>query len=216
MSTITYDRPREKLTQKGGAALTNAELLQVIIGSGNAGMPVNKIARKAEKVLKANGLAVTISDLQAIQGLGLVKAGQIVASIELVNRLSYQVGNEPYKDIDVLADLYTDIRSSKKRMLLYAFFDGNGRLIDDNSQILNLQASTARIARRVFGEALARSTASVLVAVGGENQPLEPSMFELSLARDVYGMAAMLSMSVKSFVLVGVAGEYVIKEAQNG
>jgi len=211
-----YERPREKLYKKGVLALTNAELLQVIIGSGNAGMPVTKIARKVEKLLKQTGVAVKLQDLMPIQGLGLVKAGQIIAGLELAARLSYHDGINQVKDVDVFADLYADIRSSKKAMLLYAFFDGNGRLIDDYSEVMNTSASTARIARKVFGEALAQSAASILVAVGGEQQTLEPSMFELSLARDIHSTASLLSISVKSFVLVGPAGERVIKEARRG
>ena len=179
-------------------------------------MPVTKIARKVDKALNIHGVGVSMAELTAIQGLGLVKASQIIAGFELANRMLYQQANAPYKDIDVLADLYGDIRRSKKPMLLYAFFDGNGRLIDDNSQIINPKASTARLARKVFGEALAQSTASVLVAVGGESQSLEPSLFELSLAHDIYTTAAMLSIAVKSFVLVGSEGEYVIKESHRG
>jgi len=216
MGTTTYERPREKLYQKGVSALTNAELLQVIIGSGNAGMPVTKIARKVDKALMANGIGVSVGELTAIQGLGLVKASQILAGFELASRLLFQQDNEPYKDIDMLADLYADIRSSKKQMLLYAFFDGNGRLINDNSQFITPNASTARIARKVFGEALSQSTASVLVAVGCEQQQLEPSLFELSLAHDIHSTAALLSITVKSFVLISREGEYVVKESYRG
>lgn len=216
MGINTYQRPREKLHQKGVSALTNAELLQVIIGSGNAGLPVTKIARKVDKVFKAKGAIVTIDDLVAVQGLGMVKASQILACLEFANRLLYRPNEESYNDTDILTDLYADVRTSKKQMLLYALFDGNGRLIDDYSHTINPKANTARIARKLFGDALARSTASILVVIGGEGQPLEPSMFELSLARDVYSMAAMLSIPVKSFVLVGASGEYVIKEASRG
>ena len=216
MRTITYERPREKLLQKGVSSLTNTELLQVLIGSGSAGLPVAKIARKVDKVLKAKGVSVLMTDLTAVQGLGSVKACQILAGLELSSRLAYQASEQPYKDIDILTDLYSDIRTAKKQTLLYAFFDGSGRLIDDHSEAIDLKASTSRIARKLFGEALAQSTASVLVAIGGQGQPLEPTMFELNLARDVYSTATLLSIQVKSFVLVGLAGEYVVKEARHG
>lgn len=216
MTVYTYQRPREKLQQKGVSALTHAELLQIIIGSGSAGIPVTKIARKVDKVLQEKKDSVLVSDLTAIPGLGVVKAGQIIAGLELASRLAYQQGEGPYRDIDVLASLYSDIRSSKKTVLLYAFFDGNGRLIGDYSETISVKSNTARIARKLFGEALAQSTASVLVAIGGESQLLEPTMFELSLARDVYSAAAMLSIAVKTFVLVSATGEYVIKKDNHG
>lgn len=216
MGTITYERPREKLYQKGVSVLTNTELLQVIIGSGNAGMPVAKIARKVDKLLKKNGLSVNMADLTTIQGLGLVKAGQIIAGLELAHRLAYQEGNEVYKEIDVLTDLYAEVRVCKKPTLLYAFFDGNGRLIDDHSRPIDVKASASKIARKVFAEALSHSTASIIIALGGEGQSLEPTMFELSLARDIYSTANLLSIQVKSFVLIGASGEYSMKEASRG
>jgi len=216
MGTITYERPREKMHQKGVKALSNSELLQVIIGSGSAGLPVAKIARKVDKVLKTAGNTVTIADLTSVQGLGVVKAGQLIAGLELANRLVYQQEADSFKDIDILTDLYADLRTSKEQTLLYAFFDGNSRLIDDISIPIDHKTSTVRIARKLFGEALSQSTASVLVAVGGNDQPLEPSMFELNLARDVFSTAAMLSIKVKSFVLVSAKGEYAIKESSRG
>jgi len=212
MDTISYERPREKLYKKGVSVLSNAELLQVIIGSGNAGTPVTKIARKVDKLLKVSGMAIKLSELTTIQGLGLVKASQLIAGLELAARLNYAADDQSYKDVDVLTDLYSDIRRAKKQTLLYAFFDGNGRLIDDYSEVINPKAHTARVARKVFGEALAQSTASILVAVGYQQQAFEPSLFELNLARDIYSTAALLSIKVKSFVLVGLSGEQVIKE----
>ncbi|MDB5162921.1 MAG: repair protein RadC [Candidatus Saccharibacteria bacterium] len=216
MDTNTYERPREKLYQKGVSALSNTELLQVIIGSGNAGMPVTKIARKVDKLLRVNGVAVSLTDLMAIKGLGLVKAGQLVAGLELAARLAYQEANQEYKDMDIMSDLFTDIRTAKKRTLLYAFFDGNGRLIDDYTEAINSKVNTTRLAKKVFAEALAQSAVSVVVAIGGDAQPVEPTMFELNLARDIYSTATLLSINVKSFVLVGVSEERNIKEASRG
>lgn len=53
------DRPREKLQAKGVSALSDFELLQALIGSGNAQADVSKIARETLKIIKANGANVT-------------------------------------------------------------------------------------------------------------------------------------------------------------
>lgn len=215
MGINIYERPREKMQQKGVSALTNTELLQVVIGSGSAGMPVTKIARKVGKVLKAKGLSVAAADLTTIQGLGVVKAGQLLAAFELAFRVSAQsevrVGEE-----SILADIYSDIRSSKTQILFYAFFDGNNQLIDDHSQAVQQTDDTNTIVRKLFAEALSQSTASILIAIGFQHQPLEPTMFELGLARDAYKTAALLSLQLTSFVLVGPSGEYVVKDAKHG
>jgi DNA repair protein RadC len=211
MMNDTYDRPREKMRDRGVTALSNTELLQVMIGSGSAGLPVTNIARKLEKVLRENGSAVVMDKLLTIRGLGTVKAGQILAGIEYAHRLEFQEAEYSNRAVDVLSDLYSDIRAAKKQTLMYVLFDGSGKIIGNDFYILDPSMNTARIARKIFGEALAQSTASVLVVIGYEYQVLEPSMYELSLARDIYSTAKLLSISIKSIVLVGIEGEYVLK-----
>ena len=68
------DRPREKLQAKGASALSDFELLQALIGSGNAQTDVSKISRDTLKVIKANGANVTYEQLQQVTGMGAAKA----------------------------------------------------------------------------------------------------------------------------------------------
>jgi DNA repair protein RadC len=213
MKTFSYERPREKLQQKGASALSNAELLQVIIGSGNAGMPVTRIARRVDKKLRIKATQVTMDDLTAIQGVGLVKAGQIVAAFELVMRLEYQASPDIGASTDILTDLYIDVRNSHKQTLFYAFFDGAGRLVDDHSRAIGNGDNTNQIVRKMFAEALAQSAASIQIILGYDDQSLDPTITELDIARDSYRTAALLSIPVKSFDLVNKVGEYSIKEA---
>lgn len=83
---IGYDRPREKLQKKGPAALTNAELLQIIIGSGTAQASAGRIARKVLKRLAKYGGAISHDSLLEVTGLGPTRASQIVATAELTSR----------------------------------------------------------------------------------------------------------------------------------
>ncbi len=214
MKTFSYELPREKMQQKGVSALSQSELLQVIIGSGTAGMPVAKIARKVNKVLQLKGIQVGLEDFIPIQGIGSVKASQIIASFELALRLEHQDDSSETSYIEILSDLYADVRMSHKQTLLYAFFDGAGRLIDDRSQTIHSADDGAKAVRILFTEALAQSAVSVRIVLGYENQSLDPSMAELAIAHDAYHTAAHLSIPVKSFVLVGKAGEYSIQEVR--
>ena len=213
---ILYERPREKLQKRGVAALSNVELLQVIIGSGTAGMPVAKIARKVERLLRKNTQNIALTELITIPGLGKIKAGQIIASIELAQRLALQVDTQSEKEIDVLADIYNDVRTAKKPTLLYVLFNGAGEVLNDNMGILKSTHSASDVVREVFADALAQSAASVLIIVGHSMQSLEPSMYELDLARNAYATASLLSVPLKSFSLINQQGEYTLKEANRG
>jgi DNA repair protein RadC len=216
MEMQTYERPREKMQQSGVVSLSNVELLQVIIGSGTAGIPVTKIARKVYKLLKAKPSTFLIDELIAIPGLGKVKAGQLIASLELCGRLLSGAFSNADKVTEETKALYNDIRSSKDRLLVCVYFDGNGRVVDDYSQTISSQSSTSDIVRKLFSKALSRSAVKVSVYVGYEEQVLEPSLFELSLARDVYRTANLLSISIKNITLVNKEAEYKMQKGSYG
>ena len=77
-SPYCKDRPREKLLTKGADALSDFELLQALIGSGNAQANVSTIARDALKLLKQNGANIAYKELKKVIGLGPAKITEIL------------------------------------------------------------------------------------------------------------------------------------------
>ena len=83
------DRPREKLAQKGASALTDVELLAILIGSGNRELSAFEIRRLILKSVdnEFNKLArLTLKDLMSYNGIGLAKAVTISACLEIGRR----------------------------------------------------------------------------------------------------------------------------------
>lgn len=80
------DRPREKLKAKGAASLSDFELLQALIGSGNKQADVSIIAKAAQKLLQKHGADVTYEQLQQVAGLGPARITEILAAFELSKR----------------------------------------------------------------------------------------------------------------------------------
>ena len=81
-----YQRPREKLHDKGPRALSIVELIQIILGSGSAKVSVAKIARHVEKLFVED--KITYEALTSISGMGEAKACQILAALELSRRVA--------------------------------------------------------------------------------------------------------------------------------
>jgi len=77
--------PRERLAQHGCAALSDAELLAVVLGTGTQALPVNQLAaRILEHAEHLQGLArLTSAELTALPGVGPTKAARLCAAIEL-------------------------------------------------------------------------------------------------------------------------------------
>lgn len=80
------DRPREKLLRKGAAALSDQELLAVLLGKGTRGMDVMKLAGKVAIVIDEKGLGVQADDLRKFDGVGDAKATLLLAALEFARR----------------------------------------------------------------------------------------------------------------------------------
>jgi DNA repair protein RadC len=83
------DRPREKMIVKGKAALSNAELIAILIGSGNSELSAVELSRVILDSVKNNLIELsnlTLDDLKQHKGIGEAKAITIMAALELGKR----------------------------------------------------------------------------------------------------------------------------------
>ncbi|SHK51090.1 DNA repair protein RadC [Selenomonas ruminantium] len=88
------ERPREKLLLYGAAALSNAELLAILLRSGTKKKSVLRIAEEILAHIKEQGISgmmhISVAELGKIDGVGKVKAATLQAAAELGRRLSVQ------------------------------------------------------------------------------------------------------------------------------
>ena len=75
--TPKHDRPREKFLEKGSDALTDSELLAILLGSGIKGTNVKLLAQKISRKFGDKLMDATVEDLKQIPGIGVAKALQI-------------------------------------------------------------------------------------------------------------------------------------------
>jgi len=203
----SYDRPREKLQKKGAAALTNAELLQILIGSGTAQASVTRIARKALKQLSKHGNAISHDLLLEVTGLGPARASQIVAAFELASR--YPMSNRQLiiDTQDKAKGLLVELTIVHSPRLVYLTLDGAKRLIAKRSIRINETSHPAQLLRSVFSNVVTDQAAGIMIAIGHKNHTLNPSMFELTLARDLNGMAQLFIISIHDLLLMNKTNE---------
>ena len=81
-----HSRPREKLRDKGASAVTEEELVAAILRMGTAGGDVRAIARQVAWLIREHKADLTLDHLQAVSGMGLAKAAQILSAFELACR----------------------------------------------------------------------------------------------------------------------------------
>src|SRR6185295_10702933 len=81
-----YSRPREKLRERGAAALTDEELVAAILGMGTAGSDVRTMSRQVAQLIREHRETLSLDHLMSIQGMGLAKATQVLSAFELARR----------------------------------------------------------------------------------------------------------------------------------
>ena len=80
------DRPREKLQKKGAEALSDLELMAILVGKGTEGHDVMSIAKRILKILDSGDEKPNPKELQKIEGVGPAKATLIAAALEFSRR----------------------------------------------------------------------------------------------------------------------------------
>jgi DNA repair protein RadC len=134
-----FDRPREKMEKKGPAALSNLELLAVLLGSGIKGKDVLEVARDILKLTENGVEAITMEALRNIDGVGGAKASQVLASIEYARRLLTKSDVRVASITDILT-LVGELRDKRQEYFLTLTLDGAGRLIQKRTVFIGTPA----------------------------------------------------------------------------
>ncbi|MFY9227803.1 MAG: UPF0758 domain-containing protein [Candidatus Microsaccharimonas sp.] len=204
---VTYDLPREKLRKKGIASLTNAELLQLIIGSGNAQVSVARIAKRVTRLLSKFGNQSTAEQLSSIVGLGPARVSQILACFELASRYPLSVKQLTIENTDQLSGLIVNHRNAKERSLVYITVDGGKRLLSKRSVLIRGVTHPSLLLRTIFSDIVTDKASGIFVVFCGHEYELDPTTFELSFARDLRVTAQLLLVSVHSLSIANQRDE---------
>jgi DNA repair protein RadC len=178
------DRPREKLLAKGAAALSDQELLAVLLGKGTPGMDVMTLAGKLARVVDEKGLKVTAEDLAQFEGIGDAKATLILAAIEFARRRIKPEGTKIETPADILP-LVCHYADRKQEHFLCATINGANEVLNVRVVSIGLIDRSPAHPREVFADAVADRASAVVVAHNHPAGSLEPSPTDIENTRQL-------------------------------
>lgn len=200
------DRPREKLQAKGASVLSDFELLQALIGSGNAQADVSKIARDTLKVIKTNGAKVTYEQLQKVTGMGAAKISEILAALELSKRYLLDSDQPIIDSPKKAAKQLADIRDKKQEHFVVMTLDGANRLIAKRTITIGTLTASLVHPREVFADAITDRAASIIVAHNHPSGSLNPSTPDLEVTNRLEKSAKLLGIELLYHIIVTKSG----------
>lgn len=208
---LPADRPREKLQRKGEAALSDFELLEVIIGNGSKGADVGYIARQIQKLLQKGTNALNYESLTAIKGVNLATASKILASLEISRRHLVR-DNTPLRSLpDILARL-VDIRTKQQEYFLCLSLDGGQRLIAQRTITIGTLDSVIAHPREVFSDAIADRAASIIIAHNHPSGEVRPSQKDITLTQQLVASGQLLGIPLRDHVIVAKNEHYSFRQ----
>ncbi len=203
------DRPREKLRDKGRGALSDAELLAIIIGSGNADETAVGLAMRILRSVDydiARLASMDISELQEFRGIGEAKAISIQAALELGRRRNVDLQKEePF--IRSSADIWRFMRPELEDLAYEEFWV---LLLNRRNQVLHKKFisrggmhGTLVDPKIIFNCALRHRASSLVLCHNHPSGLPDPSEADQRLTRRIKDGASLLDITVTDHVIIG-------------
>lgn len=213
------ERPRERLIERGAAALTDVELVAVMLRSGVRGHPVHEVARAA--VAQFSGLAgLAAADIDAVSrvcGIGPAKAAQLHAAVEIVRRALREnlMRGDALSSPEAVRDyLRLALATRPVEVFVGLFLDTQHRLIAADELFHGTLSQTSVFPREVVKAALGYNAAAMIFAHNHPSGVAEPSRADELLTQSLKQALALVDIrTLDHFV---VAGSTVLSFAERG
>jgi DNA repair protein RadC len=206
------DRPREKLLAKGAAALSDQELLAVLLGKGTPAMDVITLAGKLARVIDEKGLGIRVDDLKEFNGVGDAKGAVVVAAIEFARRRIKPEGFKISRPADVLP-LIRHYADRKQEHFLCATINGASEVINIHVVSIGLVDRTPVHPREVFANAVADRASAIIVAHNHPSGPLQPSTYDLDSTKRLKTAGEILGIDLMDHVIFNRTNYFSFLEA---
>lgn len=211
-------RPREKLLARGAGALSDAELLALLLRTGIKGKGVLQMADELLQIRKNSDgtpgfdgisglLNASADDLKRVKGLGPAKRAELIAVLELARRaLAQQLQQREVFASPGAVGQYLQLHLGAKKHEVFAviFMDVQNRLLAMEEMFRGTLTQTSVYPREVVVRALHHRCAAVVLAHNHPSGSVQPSRADEALTQTLKSALALVDVRVLDHVIVGV------------
>jgi DNA repair protein RadC len=200
-------RPREKLLARGPQALSDVELLAILLRTGMAGKNVFQLS---EELLGPDGIAgllqSTVQSLQLVKGLGPAKQAELLAVFELARRaLSQRLKEREAFHTPSAVKQYLQLQLAHKNHEVFAvlFLDSQNRMLALEELFRGTLSQTSVYPREVVLRALHHQAAAVVLSHNHPSGSVQPSRADEHLTQTLKASLALVDVRVLDHIIVG-------------
>ena len=213
------ERPRERLLKFGASALSNAELLAILIRTGTKNESALGLAYRL--LTQDQGLRfltnTTLEELGNIYGIGMAKAAQLKAAAEIGKRIALTQNSQDSfvrEPQAAAALLMEDMRYLKKEHMKAILLNIKCAVISiEEISIGNLNSSLVH-PREVFIPAIKKSSASIILAHNHPSGDPTPSSDDINVTKRIYEAGKIIGVELVDHIIIG-DGKYISLKERN-
>ena len=210
----TDDRPREKLLTKGAAALSNSELLAILLNNGSKNKSAVDLAKEILKLGhdNLNELGkLSLNDFKQIKGIGQAKSITIAAALELGRRRHASAALEKTvvkSSGDIARYLQASLKDYNYEVFAVVFLNRANKI--NHFEIMSKGGITGTVAdpRVILKKALEEDATSIVLCHNHPSGNLQPSRADEELTKKIKEAAAYLDIKVIDHIIVSEEGFY--------
>ncbi len=204
-------KPREKLIDRGVSALSNVDLISIIIGSGCSGTNYKKIARQVTNLLKKNfdeDPIIDQSELSSVYGLGEAKALKIIAGLELGSRYN----SNPIKFLPKLltrkdvAENFSYLSKYKQECLIVAFVNARYEFMSKRKVSIGTLDKVSISPRDVLRECLQRNSYGIILIHNHPSGDPAPSHEDILVTKRIKKACEIMDIKFIDHVIISSSG----------
>ena len=207
-----HDRPREKLLARGAQALSDQELLAVLLGSGTTSIDVMTLAEKLTAVVDAKGLNLRAEDLKQFGAVGDAKATLILAAIEFARRRIKPGGLKITTPADVLP-LIRHFADRKQEHFLCITINGANEVLNVRVVSIGLLDRTPVHPREVFADAITDRASGIILAHNHPEGGVEPSDADTDTTRRIKQAGEIVGIHLLDHIIFNLTTYFSFLEA---
>ena len=208
------DKPREKLLEKGKAALSDAELLAILIGSGSRGESAVELCKRILSSAQSNLIELgkmSIHELTEFKGIGEAKAISIVAALELgrrrreVDALKKNKVASSNDVFEIFHGLLSDINHEEFWVLL---LNRANRVIKKHRISSGGLSGTVSDTRMIFRVAIEHTASGIILAHNHPSGNKNPSSSDIRLTKKMVEAGKIMEIPVLDHIIVAENSYY--------
>ena len=203
------DRPREKMLAFGRQSLTVAELIAILIGSGNTGETAVELSTRilAHYGNDLNAIGkLQVSDLTQFNGIGEAKAVSIIAAMELGRRHALAVAElktQVRSSNDIFENIHPHLSDLAHEEFWVIYLNKANRIISKEKVSSGGVAGTVVDVKIILRLALQKLASGIILAHNHPSGNLQPSEADISVTKKLRDAAKLMEIAVLDHLIIG-------------